>query len=449
VAEQWWEQYSQKFPDNVVQVFSLDSPVNGILDSIYCLGGPCGPTLGGAYGDRWSNQKRNDQYYTALDNKNHLYTAVATYGDPLYDIADNGATNFPTDARVGVISQMFWTEPSCDSGFNPFDLHTDRCQPTGQYFIDLCSISNGRVQSSGGGPSSPLDKEWGPPGIPPGFGGPGSLWMHSVVKNCPGVIQQIMTYVLPHPVTTPSPSPSPRPSPSLSLACTAKTFVQVLYNPIETEVTPAGQPKCLDGYAVMNFNNPAGQPVPFFFSFTAGKWVLIEGGNAVPTKACSVIPHQVMSAWGFNCSSPATNPSPSPSGTSVAPGHGSPAAAIAGLYQSELKGDWSATTGACSYVQPDAQGACASLEGGNGAATGNFQIAATVTQGNEALVEVTGSISAPGSAAVSNSDPTSGMPNSQAGFQTVFNGLVTSSATIMSPAPCIEVNGQWYADVGG
>jgi hypothetical protein len=131
----------------------------------------------------------------------------------------------------------------------------------------------------------------------------------------------------------------------------------------------------------------------------------------------------------------------------VAPGHGSPAAVVAGVYQSELSGDWSVTTGVCSYVQPDAQAICAANP--QGRATGNYQIHATVIQGTEALVEVTGTISAPGSPTVSNSDPTSGMPTSQADFATVYNSLVSSPATIMSPAPCVEINGQWHANVGG
>ncbi len=233
-------------------------------------------------------------------------------------------------------------------------------------------------------------------------------------------------------------------------ACTEQTFAQLMSNPIESEVSPVGTPpKCLDGYAEMDFTIPNGQPAPFFFSFTAGKWVLVEGGDAIPTKACSVIPHQVMSAWGYNCNGPATNPSSSPGspGGSVAPGHGSPAAVVAGVYQAELAGNWSTTDGACSYVQPDAQAVCQAYS--SGTATGTYEIHATVIQGTEALVEVTGSISAPGSPTVSNSDPAFGMPNSQANFQGVFNNLTSSSATIMSPAACIEVGGQWYADVGG
>ena len=235
-----------------------------------------------------------------------------------------------------------------------------------------------------------------------------------------------------------------------SWSCTAQTFTALLANPNEPEVTPAGTPKCLDGYAVMSFTIPNGQAEPFFFSFTAGQWVLVEGGDAVPTKACAVIPHQVMSAWGYDCSAGTTGAPPSPSGsTSVTPGHGSPAAAVAGLYDTELAGDWTATTGACSYVQPDAQAVCAAAAGGQGRASGTFQIHATVTQGTEALVEVTGSISAPGSPTITNTDPASGMPGSGADFQSVFDDLTNSAATVLSPAPCLEVGGQWYADVGG
>jgi Fibronectin type III domain len=211
VAEQWWWNFGQYHPEGVVQVISLDSPLNGIYDGAFCNNekGPCGVDLGKAYWDLWNNQNTLDPQKVTVDNADKLFTAVGTFGDPVYDVADNGATNIPTDARIGIVSQLFYTEPSCKSGFNPLDLNTNRCQPAGQYFIDPCSSKG-----------SPLDNEWGPPVIPPGFGAPGSLWMHSVVKNCPGVITEIMSF---YPRSTPPPAPTgqststpPPPPPSTS-----------------------------------------------------------------------------------------------------------------------------------------------------------------------------------------------------------------------------------------
>ena len=40
------------------------------------------------------------------------------------------------------------------------------------------------------------------------------------------------------------------------------------------------------------------------------------------------------------------------------------------------------------------------------------------------------------------------MPTSPADFETVYENLVNSPAIIMSPTPCAEVGGQWYAAVG-
>ena len=163
-----------------------------------------------------------------------------------------------------------------------------------------------------------------------------------------------------------------------------------------------------------------------------------QGSSAPPSPAAS----------DTTATSPTNNPTPSPSG-SVAPGHGSPAASVVGRFEAEANADWSASTGACSYVRPDTQSTCASLEQGNSFAFGHYKIETTVIQGNEALVEVTGVWSAPQSATMYNSDPTSGMPSSGADFQTVYDNLVNNPVhSVLSPQPCILVNGQWYVDAG-
>jgi hypothetical protein len=421
-----------------VQAFSLDSPINGSCGTPACLGPPSYPD----YNNRGTYDEGAGGYLGMDQSRGNNMHFIGTYGD-------SPAVVMPLHLFV---FHAYGTGAETLEHQIPFWYSTQNPPSSGTYTSDYieahCNVMPGAVVNPQCPAPSPPDYI---SSCPVDYYSV-AQWIvdtgHFVVKYCPGVINYFNSTLGLSPVTTsPSPPPSPTPSPPVGWPCTAKTFEQVLANPIETEVTPAGPPKCLDGYAVMNFNNPAGQPAPFFFEFSADKWSLIEGGNAVPTKACSVIPHQVMSAWGYNCSNPANNPTPSASSRSISPGHGSAAAAIAGLYQSELIGDWSATTGTCSYVQPDAQSTCASLEGGNGAATGNFHIAATVTQGNEALVEVTGAISAPGSPTVSNSNPTSGMPNTQADFSTTYDDLVNSSATIMSPAPAIEINGLWYAAI--
>lgn len=421
VAEQWWWNFGRHNPEGVVQVVSLDSPLNGIFDSAFCndLAGPCGSTLGSAYRYLWTKQNTLDPQEVTADNADKLFTAVGTYGDPLFDVADNNATTIPTDARIGIISQLFYTEPSCNSGFNPFDLNTNRCQPAGRYFIDSCSSKG-----------TPLDHQWGPPGIPPGYGAPGSLWMHSVVKNCPGVIKEVMSFY-PSSAPTPTPTLSPPPGP----ACTSAALVAALTSPSgEEPAVPVGSPRCADGYAFENFTAGAGgQEAPFFFKQTSTSWTLIEGGDSIPTIACAVIPTSTMTKLSYTCPA-AAGPQPS----SVAPGQGSPQAVVAAIYQAEIAGDWIT---ACGLVTPDVQATCNSLEDGNPAADSgsHFTVGRAVIQGNEALIQVRGSMCFSGSCGQVQS-----MPTSAGDFQAVFDGVVASSASILSPVPCVNIGGKWY-----
>jgi hypothetical protein len=247
---------------------------------------------------------------------------------------------------------------------------------------------------------------------------------------------------------TPTTTPKSTPTGIEDYACPASTFLALAQGKYGASVAAVGPPKCAGGYAEETFTpSPGGQQSPFFFKeISPGQWTLIEGGDAVPTTACATMPASVMTQLGgFSCPTPSATPPTTPS-NSVTAGHATPQGAVYGLYRSELAGNWSVTNGACSYVQPDAQSICASSTGGT--ATGTFSVHSAMIQGTEALVEVTGRICAPSSPCVSNSDPASGMP-SAATFSQVYSNLVTSQATIMSPAPAIQVGGQWYVNVGG
>lgn len=140
---------------------------------------------------------------------------------------------------------------------------------------------------------------------------------------------------------------------------------------------------------------------------------------------------------------------PSPTSPVVSPGYGTPADAVDGFYQGELAGDWAA---ACSYVAPAAQALCLAGTNGQGAATGHVTIGTAVISGNEALVPVTGSICAPSTPCVTNSDPSLGMPPSPSQFaayyaKAVANGT-SSSTTVISPMPCGQIGGKWYVAFG-
>ena len=149
---------------------------------------------------------------------------------------------------------------------------------------------------------------------------------------------------------------------------------------------------------------------------------------------------------------PTTTPPTTPGGNGLlTPGNGSPRDAVDGFYQSELAGDWAAV---CSYVTPSAQSLCLAGTSGQAAATGNATVGTMVVSadGNEALVSVTGSICAPSTPCVSNSDANLGMPSSPSQFATDYQTAVANStsdsSTSISPMPCSQINGKWYVDFG-
>jgi pimeloyl-ACP methyl ester carboxylesterase len=134
IAEQWWLNH-RDVARGIQQVFSLDSPLNGLFDAGFCSIDLCAPfgvsaQLGDYYSALWSSQSKNDPYWATLDAKDKAFTAVGSYGDPLYDVGDNGATTLPTtDARIGIVSQLYFAEPSCAADFaDLFDLSTARCR---------------------------------------------------------------------------------------------------------------------------------------------------------------------------------------------------------------------------------------------------------------------------------------------------------------------------------
>jgi hypothetical protein len=141
------------------------------------------------------------------------------------------------------------------------------------------------------------------------------------------------------------------------------------------------------------------------------------------------------------------SPSQSPP-SQATPGYGSPQDAVDGFYQSELAGDWAAV---CSYVTPSAQALCLAGTSGQGAATGHVTVGNAVISGNEALVAVTGSICAPSTPCVANSDPSLGMPPSPSQFAVYYQRAVansTTSTTVISPIPCSDIGGKWYVEFG-
>jgi hypothetical protein len=214
IAEQWWLQYSATNTEGVVQVISLDAPLNGVADAGCSTGPQCatiaaisaaigwnpvGTDAANAYTQLWQNQDSdagssgyaNNQTALALDARNHLFTAIGEIGDPLYDALDYSLVNNVTNGVLnrGLISQVFWTEPSCAA--SGYDLTSSDCTATGQAVINPC----GHNMDDGGR-------------LPFGLFG-GSIWIHSNVKNCSGVISDVLgwySHAVAHPTTRPLPA---------------------------------------------------------------------------------------------------------------------------------------------------------------------------------------------------------------------------------------------------
>lgn len=148
-------------------------------------------------------------------------------------------------------------------------------------------------------------------------------------------------------------------------------------------------------------------------------------------------------------SSPPTIGSPAPSSTGlavtgVAPGHGSPAAANAGFLNASVKGDFE---GACAYALPSEQPTCKTLLGQSSTAVQGspLRVGNVVTNGNQALVTLLGTICASGAGCVTNTDPNAGLPANAAAFAAAYeNALNNFNLT----QPCQQSGGQWYIDLG-
>ncbi len=319
-----------------IQAFSLDSPINGVCPddiSVFnqqiCFGPPSYPE----YTERGTFDEGSGGYLgtDAADGYNMHF--VGTYGDsPAVPVPIGGILQVtPLAVPLDVTSVL----QAVTGGNNLFEqlnnsvyLHgygigsatleaqmpfwystTDPPSPGTVTATDVeqnCTVKKG---ANGGWPQvdsacpAPKQADYISPCPVDFFSVP--QWIqdtgHFVVKYCPGVVEYFNSTLGLSPL---GPETSEGGGGGTGWSCTAKTFAQLMSNGIESEAAPTGTPpKCLDGYAEMDFTIPNGTVAPFFFSFTAGKWIVIKGGGEMPpTPACRVIPDQVMSTWGYDCS---------------------------------------------------------------------------------------------------------------------------------------------------
>jgi hypothetical protein len=121
--------------------------------------------------------------------------------------------------------------------------------------------------------------------------------------NCAGLAPLL------HQTPTASPSPSP------TAVCPSQVFQSLVLAKYGPAARAAGKATCAGTYALQDFTPYAGgQEAQFFFKQdVSGHWTIIEGGNAVPTIACSTIPVAVLTKLGAQCPAVALTPTTSAS----------------------------------------------------------------------------------------------------------------------------------------
>ncbi len=145
------------------------------------------------------------------------------------------------------------------------------------------------------------------------------------------------------------------------------------------------------------------------------------------------------------CSSSAT---PVSHGAIASPGHSTPEDAVDGYLTAFMAG----SSSWCSYIDPASQGTCeAGLTEGSVSSTGKFTIKSQVIEGTDALVSVVGSLcvhenieETTTNYCSNNSNTDSGMPSGSLSFTDAYAAVTSAKSSVLSPVPCVEVNGLWY-----
>lgn len=200
VAQQWWANNTSFSPGpqhNVAQVFTLDSPINGVYAGTICahpndiskfalcttlqffgslFGLGITGTLMAYYGRLWNHQSTNDQHWSGQDAANQMWTPFVTYDDPVFDALDYAATpQGAATANIGFASLGLINQPDCvESSWQTALTLPIRCHLIGPDQVNGFTYNDGTSQF---------------------FGLPGDAWVHSVVKNNTNVIAAVMRYV--------------------------------------------------------------------------------------------------------------------------------------------------------------------------------------------------------------------------------------------------------------
>jgi hypothetical protein len=130
------------------------------------------------------------------------------------------------------------------------------------------------------------------------------------------------------------------------------------------------------------------------------------------------------------------------SGRTVAPGYGSPEAAVAGFFTGIAQNQSSIT---CSYVDPSGQAACPDALNSTAVSVGHWSIGKSFVLGDQALVVVVADKYCVALQCGSNSNPSKDLPHDNADFARAYTASADSG--VSNPTvQCIQVNGQWYVN---
>jgi hypothetical protein len=180
VAYTWWQNFGLSNPLGVTNVFSLDSPINGIANAYLCLEAEtsavnCG-ILGVQYSDRvlasfvnaWDNLIADDTSSLGADtgaNGTPFFHSVGTSGDPTFGFAEDGFTD-------GTVSQLL--ENGCFSLGVGAAIAYVGCSPAATDIVSPCPIT---------GAEETANPSWQDGNF------------HAVVSRCPGVVDDVAKLV--------------------------------------------------------------------------------------------------------------------------------------------------------------------------------------------------------------------------------------------------------------
>ena len=125
------------------------------------------------------------------------------------------------------------------------------------------------------------------------------------------------------------------------------------------------------------------------------------------------------------------------SGSTPAPGHGSPQAAVMGLIRGLAAHD---TNAACGYFVPAEQSLCRGTQ--LPSTTGSVTIGHTAVSGDKALVVVMSPKYCIQNQCLSNTNPSKGLPTGATTFDAAYSATQNNQSD--PTTPCQRVNGKWY-----